>query len=94
MQEEKKPEVLNEKDLECIARFYQGVIFENDMLFGCRYCRFMHECLLMEQDGRMKPALHLDTIRKKLGKITGLDLGYAYNPGNPERKFAAHSHAK
>ncbi len=89
MQEDKNQERLNEKDLECIARFYQSVIFEDDMLFGCRYCRFMHECLL-DRDGRLKPVLHLDIIRKKLERITGLDLGCMYNPGNPESKFAVY----
>lgn len=94
MLEDKNQERLNEKDLECIARFYQGVIFEDDMLFGCRYCRFMHECLLVGQDGKIKPALHLDTIRKKLEAITGLDLGCIYHPDNPERKFDVYRNSR
>lgn len=93
--DEKRREALGEKDLECIARFYQGVIFESDMFFGCRYCRFVKECYVTGNDGRIRnPASHMDVIREKMGRITGFDLGYMYNPDNPAGKFGAYQNSR
>lgn len=75
---------LDEKDLECIARLLQSTIFAEDLLFGCKYCRFSQEC---HCSNTIKNKMHIDVIREKLERITGLDFGYHYDPGNPDAKF-------
>lgn len=73
---------LTERDIHCVARILQGVIFEDCLFFGCQYCQFANACQI---NGRF--AAHFDVIRKKLEWLTGLYFGNCYNPASPEKVF-------
>lgn len=78
-------ENLTEKDFVCISRLLQGSIFENDLFYGCKYCAYSKECEISHLYGQ---GMYINEIRSKLQRITGIDLGFAYNPCNPQEKFA------
>ena len=75
---------LTEKDVACIARLLQGSIFEDSILYACQYCKYGKECLESHQKSQ---DMHVDTVRKKLQQLTGINLDYRYNPDNPLEKF-------
>lgn len=75
---------LTEKDVACIARLLQGSIFEDSIFYACRYCKYRKECL---ESHRKSQDMHVDTVRKKLQQLTGIDLDYRYNRDNPLEKF-------
>lgn len=75
---------LNEKDLYCITKILQSSIFENNLFFGCKYCKYKKKC---SKSFERNHALHFDVVRRKLQNITKLDMGYMYNPKCPETKF-------
>ena len=78
---------MDDKDLMCVARILQSVLFENKMgivFYGCIFCDNAVECAqLFYKTGNV----HFDSVRKTLQDITGVDLGYHYNRNNPEAKF-------
>lgn len=80
---------LNEKESHCIARLLQGAMFSESFVNGCAFCKF--KCRT-DKD----PAPHLDEIRMKLMKSTGVDLGWMgggiLRPnGFPYRRFLKNS---
>ena len=58
---------LTEKEAHCIARLLQGALFGEDILNGCKFCKF--KCTTK---GNYAP--HLDALRKRLTDETGVDL--------------------
>lgn len=64
---------LTDKDLHCISRLIQSAIFaeEENILYGCRYCKYSLECRdrILNRKG-----LYNTELRKKLQKLTGVDL--------------------
>ena len=74
---------LTEKDLHCIARIFQGVIYKDgDMFHCCRYCMNEKECT---QEVKTNQTLHFDRVQKKLQDITGVYLGL--DSHDIEKKF-------
>ncbi|NDO45852.1 hypothetical protein [Clostridium sp. MD294] len=66
---------LNKKDIICITRVLQSILFKNDigMFFACKYCEYRPKCIeMIKQKNTSK--FHFNIIRKKLQTITGLDL--------------------
>lgn len=75
---------LNEKDLHCIARTFQGMLYEDSMHYGCRFCKYAEECYkTVENNGE----LYFDVVKEKLQNLTGLYMGICYDPAKPEETF-------
>ena len=76
-------ERLNEKDIHCLARLLQGAIFEEDLLYGCRYCNYGKEC---NASFKRNHQMHFHVVRRNLGEITGLYFGTMYDPKSPQKE--------
>lgn len=70
---------LTKRDIVCITRLLQGSIFEQNTFDGCRYCKYRKKC---ESTQIKKRKMHIDKVRVKLQRITGIYMGYLYNPGS------------
>ena len=70
---------LNEKDLHCIARVMQGMVYmDGDMFHCCKYCKYHVGCVAAFLKTR-KPYF-VSTVRPKLQDVTGVYLGiHAHN---------------
>lgn len=77
---------LDEKDLYCIARMLQSVLFSDSLFYGCNYCRYRSKCF----EGDKPAATHLEEVRRKLQDITEVDLKPIYDRNNLEVKFRNH----
>ncbi len=66
---------LGKKDIICITRILQSVLFKNDtdIFFSCKYCEYQSQCIEMIRQGNTSK-FHFNIVRKKLQSITGLDL--------------------
>ena len=74
---------LTEKDLNCIARIFQGVIYKDgDMFHCCRYCIHGAEC---SENVKFQRPIHFDYLRKRIQDITGVYL--STNAHDIEKKF-------
>lgn len=68
---------LNERDLHCIARMMQALIFqENAHLYsGCYYCKYQLECFGDKRDDFSFNNIGISKLRKKIEDATGVYLG-------------------
>jgi len=73
VQEKGNSLILTDKDLHCISRLIQSAMFAEgeNILYGCRYCKYSVECgnSISKREG-----LYYTKLRKKLQKLTGVDL--------------------
>ena len=72
--------ILDEKDLHCITRILQSLMYEGKYFFGCQYCDYREGCA---RDGTR----YFDEARKKLAEVTGLYTDKLYKPDNPGHFF-------
>ena len=72
---------LDEKDVYCLCRVLQSLIYVGKYYFGCRFCKYNDEC-------DKEATVHFDDVRRKIGKKTGLYMDKIYNPANPEFYFS------
>ena len=79
---------LNEQEAHCIARLLQGGWFAGHPIDACQYCKY--QCYKDETKRRM-----FYTIRERLTKETGVDLGYMshefYNSEFDYKRFLKNS---
>ncbi|MCI8284276.1 MAG: hypothetical protein HFE90_03270 [Firmicutes bacterium] len=68
----KNMDVLNEKDLTCIARILQSVIHEDPLFHHCGCCQHKTECFSETEELHIE--YHFLKVREKLQKITGVEL--------------------
>lgn len=82
-----KKNSLTKKDLHCLARTLQGILYmEGDMFGGCNYCLYQEKCNESAKKGRV---YLIDNVTKKLQKITCVYLGI--NTRNIENKLLINS---
>ena len=62
---------LSEKELYCMARLLQSMIFFKEIFHCCKYCKYEPECV------QTFPKMEFDLLRKNLDKETGVYLGFA-----------------
>ena len=76
---------LTDKDLHCMSRLIQSSMFAEgeNIFYGCRYCKYGLEC---KECIQKRQALYDIKLRKKLQKLTGVDLS-PYQPEELEKKF-------
>ena len=74
---------LTDKDLHCIARMLQSVLFAENIFYGCNFCKYKNECF----QGNTVNNMNDTHVRKKLQEITGINLDLFFNRNNPEAKF-------
>lgn len=68
---------MDEKDLYCIAKVMQGMIFKDEFFGGCRDCKNGKVCMDKLQKEKK---VHFDIVRMKLQDLTGVDLAYGRTP--------------
>lgn len=67
---------LNDKDIDCIARIFQSLIFAQDEYYGCQFCKYFKECSKSFMTTEYHTN-HFDIVLNKLQKTTQL----GSNPG-------------
>lgn len=75
---------LNDKDIDCIARIFQSLIFAHDEYYGCQFCKYFKEC----SESFMTTEYHtnyFDIVLNKLQKIT--QLGFIPGKSGLRNKF-------
>ena len=75
-------DALTEKDLYCIARLLQGIIYEHEICGACKYCRMFKECWT---DDLSQWETQYHATRKHLQEATGLYFGLMHNPALVEK---------
>lgn len=70
-------DVLNEKDLMCIARILQGAIYADSLFYHCGCCQYKTECFPKTEELHIK--YHFLKVREKLQEITGIELSVFNN---------------
>lgn len=81
--------ILNQKDLHCIARILQSVLFtEGEIFYACeKYCQYREQC--SKEYGAGKTLYFINEVRPKLQDITGVYLGM--DAHNIDEKFLLES---
>lgn len=73
---------MDEKDVYCMARVLQGVIYEGNPLYGCVYCKYGSDC---ETAMKNDHPIYLSNLRKNLSEASGLYLGLMqYSPDDTD----------
>lgn len=69
---------LDEKDVYCMTRVLQGMIYEGSLLYGCEFCKYSSDCRTAMKSDR---SIYFSELRKHLSEATGLYLGLMqYSP--------------
>ncbi len=78
MRENKLEEIeFSKKDYICMAEILQSVLFRDEIFGNCCRCTFSEECLpALETPEQL---MHIDILREKLWKYTGIYLGIHNN---------------
>lgn len=81
---------LSEKDLHCMGRVLQSLLYEDSMFFCCSgYCRYSEECGKEFVNSRK---IYFDTVRVKVNDALGIYMGKLINPDYLYREMAKNSY--
>ena len=73
----KNMDLLNEKDLTCIARILQSAIYADSLYYLCGCCQHKEDCF--DKTKKIQWGYHFLKVREKLQKITGIELSVFNN---------------
>ena len=73
----KNMDLLNEKDLTCIARILQSAIYADSLYYLCGCCQHKEDCF--DKTKKIQWGYHFLKVREKLQKITGIELSIFNN---------------
>ncbi|MCD7853909.1 MAG: hypothetical protein LUG15_08045 [Oscillospiraceae bacterium] len=83
MEDEKKTIEMPVKELYCVAKLIQGILWGDEesgcgAFYGCNFCKYFSECMTILPDGQMITRI-LDSAMATMWREAGVDLSFHHH---------------